>query len=127
MNIQAILIWGAALALVALGYQNWSWAGVALVVGGVIFWQLLHFTRMMQTLKRATSRPKGYVDSAIMLQVKLKSGMRLLEILALTRSLGESISGKPEIWRWTDTSGASVECEMNAGKLVRFQLKRRNK
>jgi hypothetical protein len=124
MNIQAILIWGTALVLVALGYQNWGWAGVALVVGGVIFWQLLHFTRMMQTLKRATSRPKGYVDSAIMLQVKLKSGMRLLEILALTRSLGESISEKPEIWRWTDTSGASVECEMNAGKLVRFELSR---
>jgi hypothetical protein len=124
MNIQAILIWGAALVLVALGYQNWGWAGLALVVGGVIFWQLLHFTRMMQTLKRATSRPKGYVDSAIMLQVKLKSGMRLLEILALTHSLGEAISEKPEIWCWTDTSGARVECEMNAGKLVRFELSR---
>ena len=38
-----------------------------------LVWVLLHFTRMMTILKRAANRPIGYVDSAVMLNAKLKT------------------------------------------------------
>ena len=70
-------------------------------------WLLLHFTRMMQVLKRAANRPVGFVDSAVMLNAKLRPGVTLLHVVALTRSLGELRSPKarqPELYRWTDGS-----------------------
>ena len=90
-------------------------------------WLLLHFTRMMQVLKRAANRPVGFVDSAVMLNAKLRPGVTLLHVVALTRSLGELRSPKarqPELYRWTDGSGSWVECEFHAGKLKRWTLER---
>jgi hypothetical protein len=122
MYIRTTFLWISLLTLTIISFKTWGWQGIALVAGALVFWQLLHFTQMMQVLKRAANRPKGYVDSAIMLHVKLKKGMKLLDILARTRSLGVQISEKPEVWRWTDASGCSVECELQLGKLMRFEL-----
>ena len=90
-------------------------------------WLLLHFTRMMQVLKRAAKRPIGYVDSAVMLNAKLKPGVTLLHVVAMTRSLGELKSVKdqqPEQYRWTDGTESQVTCEFRGGKLVRWDLVR---
>jgi hypothetical protein len=124
MNFQSAFLWLGAAVLVVSGYQAWGWVGVALVISVVVFWLLLHFTRMMQVLKKATARPKGYVDSAVMLNAKLKHRMTLLQIIGLTKSLGEQISVAPEVWRWTDNSGAAVRCEFQQGKLSKFNLER---
>ena len=62
-----------------------------------------------------------------MLNAKLKSGVNLLHVMALTRSLGELLSEKdhqPELFRWTDASDSSVTCEFQHGRLVRWELKR---
>lgn len=127
MRFQNILIPIASVLLVMAGYRAWGWAGVALAAGGLMLWLLLHFTRLMHVLKRAADSPLGYVGSAVMLQVKLKPGLTLMHVVALTRALGEPLSppdSQPEIFRWTDPSDSSVTCEFLKGKLVRWELRR---
>ena len=109
------------------GYRAYGWPGLALVAGGLVMWQLLHFTRMLTVLKRAVDRPKGWVDSAVMLNAKLRPGVNLLHIMAMTRSLGERLSGEgatPEVFRWTDGGGVSVTCVLVGGKLASWELAR---
>jgi len=96
-------------------------------VAGLVMWLLLHFTRMMQVLKRAANQPVGYVGSAVMLNAKLRKGVTLLHVVALTRALGELRSVKdqqPELFRWTDGTQSFVTCEFAGGKLVKWELVR---
>jgi hypothetical protein len=51
-------------------------------------WVLLYFTRLVQIMKRASKRPIGYVDSAVMLNAKLKTGLSLMHVIAMTQCLG---------------------------------------
>ena len=127
MNFQKILVPVAGVALVVLAYRYSGWAGVAVVTGGLVMWMLLHFTRMMQVLKRAANRPIGFVDSAVMLNAKLKPQATLLHVVAMTRALGELRSApdsQPEIFRWTDGGGSYVDCTFAGGKLAGHQLTR---
>jgi len=114
-------------AATVLGFLSYGWPGVALVAGGLVMWLLLHFTRMLQVLKRAANRPVGHVDSAVMLNAKLHKGLPLLHVVALTRSLGALESPpdtQPEHFRWTDTSQSTVLCVFQDGKLQRWELTR---
>lgn len=125
MKFQTPILWAAGILAVALAYKQYSWAGVALVLGGVVFWMLLHFTRMMTVLKRATQRPMGHVASAVMLNAKLKPGVTLLHVTAMTKSLGLLQSDKDaqlEVYRWTDTGGSHVTCTFAGGKLTDYAL-----
>ncbi|MBK0391459.1 glycerate kinase [Ramlibacter algicola] len=127
MNFSRILVPIAGAALVAFAWRSYGWAGVALAVGGIVMWMLLHFTRLTQVLKRASKRPIGYVDSAVMLNARLKPGLTLLHVIGLTRALGEQLSDKdaqPEIYRWTDGSASHVTCEFAAGRLAKWDLHR---
>ena len=113
------------IALVAMAYRSYGWAGVAVVASGLVMWALLHFNRMVQVLKRAANRPIGHVDSAVMLNAKLRPGVTLLHVVAMTRALGELQSPKdtqPEVYRWTDGSDSHVDCEFQGGKLTRWEL-----
>ena len=117
----------AGIAIITVAWYRFGWQGVAVVATAIVMWALLHFNRMMQVLKRAANRPVGFVDSAVMLNAKLRPGVTLLHVVALTRSLGELRSPKasqPELYRWTDGSGSWVECELHAGKLKRWTLER---
>lgn len=125
MNFQKILVPLAGVAIVVLSYRSLGWAGVAAAVGGLLMWVMLHFTRMMHVLKRATDQPIGYVASAVMLNAKLKPGLTLMHVVAMTRSLGALRSPKdeqPEIFVWTDTSGSSVTCTFVEGKVSHYEL-----
>ena len=127
MNFQKIVLPVLGVAVVAIAWRAYGWPGVALAVGGIVMWMLLHFTRMMKVLQRASNRPVGYVDSAVMLNAKLRPRVNLLHVMAMTRALGELLSPKeaqPEIYRWTDGSGSHVTCDFDRGKLVRWQLVR---
>lgn len=127
MQIQKIVVPVAALVIAVAGYRAYGWAGLALVAGGLVMWQLLHFTRMLQILKKAANRPIGHVDSAVMLHSKLAAGQPLLHVVALTRALGQLESPKdtqPERFRWTDTSQSSVLCVFLGGKLQSWELTR---
>ena len=120
--------WGGlmlALAALAVGWWQYGWAGLLMAMGAVVFWLLLHFTRMVTVLKRAAARPVGSVASAVMLNAKLRPGVTLLHTTALTRSLGELLSPKdtqPEQFRWTDAGGSYVTCEFLNGKLTGWTL-----
>lgn len=133
MKLQTPFLWAVGALLIAVAYQRMGWPGVALVVGGIVFWMLLHFSRMMTVLKRAANAPKGYVASAVMLNAKLKPGVTLLHVTAMTKSLGllqsapdglpqNAHGAEPEIYRWTDTSGSHVTCTFVGGKLTHYVL-----
>ena len=111
----------------ALAFRSYGWPGIAGVVTVLVFGMLLHFSRMMTILKRAANRPIGYVDSAVMLNAKLKPGVTLLHVVAMTRALGEMKSVKdqqPELYRWTDGTESHVTCEFFGGKLVKWEMVR---
>lgn len=117
----------ASLAFAAVAYRSYGWPGIALVVGGLVMWMLLHFTRMLQVLQRAAHRPVGFVDSAVMLNAKLQQGLPLLHVVALTRALGtleSPLDTQPEHFRWTDASQSTVLCVFQDGKLQRWELTR---
>lgn len=116
--------WALAVAAVALGYVQWGWKGVALAVSGIVFWLLLQFTRALRAMRTAGGAPVGHVASAVMLQAHLKKGQRLMDIILLTRSLGEKLADDPETFRWTDASGASVTVELVNGRCVRWSFAR---
>jgi hypothetical protein len=125
MNFQRIVVPVLGVVVVAVAWRGYGWPGVALAVGGIFMWMLLHFTRMMKVLQRASNRPVGYCDSAVMLNAKLRPGVNTLHVIAMTRALGEQLSPKeqqPEVFRWTDGTSSSVTCEFAAGKLVKWQL-----
>ena len=127
MNVQKILVPVLAVAAMALAYRFYGWAGIALAGGVLTMGLMLHFTRMMNVLKRTTNRPIGYVDSAVMLNAKLKPGMTLLHVIAMTRSLGQPLSEKdaqPEVFRWTDGTQSHVSCTFAGGKLAQHALVR---
>jgi hypothetical protein len=127
MNFQKILVAVLALVLLGAAWRSYGLAGVALIIGGILMWVLLHVNRVVATLKRAADRPVGYVESAVMFNAKLKAGATLLHVLAMTRALGQPLSpegAQPEIFRWTDTAGSHVTCEFVDGKLAKWQLER---
>ncbi len=114
-------------ALVAFAYQTYGWGGVAIAVGALVMWMLLHFSRMLAVMRRASGRPIGHVGSAVMLNAKLKTGMTLLHVVAMAHAFGELLSEKgrqPEVFRWTDNGDSHVTCEFSGGKLVKWEMVR---
>ncbi len=125
MNFQRILVPVLALAALGLAFHYYRWMGVAAVGSMLVMWVLLHFTRLMQILQRAAKRPIGYVDSAVMLHAKLKPGMTLMHVIAMTRALGQLRTDKdaqPEVYRWTDNTESFVDCTFVGGKLIEHAL-----
>ncbi len=120
----AALGWGLAVAAVAVGYVAYGWPGVLLAVSMVVFWLLLQLSRAMRALRQASGRPVGSVDSAVMLQARLSKGLRLTQVLALTRSLGARVAEDPETFAWTDASGARVQVVFVDGRCSHWALQR---
>jgi hypothetical protein len=94
----------------------------------VVFWMLLQFSRALRAMREAAGRPVGRVDSAVMLHARLRTGLRLVDIMKLTRSLGQPAADHngqdPEVFLWTDEAGDSVRVELTAGKLSAWALRR---
>lgn len=127
MNFRRILAPIIGVLLIAGAYRAYGWPGVALITGAIVLYLLLHFNRTMTVLRRAADRPIGSVASAVMLNAKLKKGVNLLHVMAITRSLGELRSPKdeqPEIFRWSDAGGSYVDAEFHGGKLRSWSLTR---
>lgn len=127
MNLRNILIPLGLIVLLVAAHQSYGWLGVVAVGGGIVMWMLLHFTRLMSIMRKASDRPIGYVGSAVMLNVKLKPKVTLMHVVAMTRSLGQRLSDEgqqPEIYRWTDGTQSHVTCEFADGRLVKWALVR---
>ena len=124
MNLTALIGWALAVLAVASGYLLYGWGGVLLGLGLVVFWLLLQFTRVMRAMRLAGQAPVGHVDSAVMLNAKLVKGMRLIDIIQLTRSLGTKLADEPETYRWQDNSGAAVELQLVHGRCTGWAFSR---
>lgn len=121
----AWLGWGLAVAAVAAGYVGYGWKGVALAVTVAFFWLLLQFSQSLRVLRIASERPVGAVPNAVMLNARLSPGMRLPEVLKLTRSLGRRVAEEPETWAWADAGGDEVVVQLDGGRISRWELKRK--
>ena len=124
---QKVLVPLAIIGGAALAYRSYGWPGIAVVVTFLVFGIMLHFTRLMTILKRAANRPIGYVDSAVMLNAKLKPGATLMHVVAMTRALGLLKSAKdaqPEVFEWKDGTDSVVTCTFVNGKLAHHVLVR---
>ena len=127
MNLRKFVVPVGLAVLFYAAYQSYGWMGVAAVGGATLMTLLLHFTRLMTIMRRASQRPIGYVGSAIMLNIKLKPKVTLMHVIAMTRSLGLRMSEEgqePEIYRWTDGTDSHVSCEFVGGRLMKWTLQR---
>ncbi|HSW17498.1 MAG TPA: glycerate kinase [Ramlibacter sp.] len=127
MNWKRILVPIAALIVIGAAWRAYGLGGLAVATGVMVMWALLHFNRLMHVLRQASDRPIGHVASAVMLNAKLRPGVTLLHVMALTKAIGEQLSPKdeePEVYRWTDQGGSQVTCEFAGGKLARWKLER---
>ena len=126
--MSAALGWALALAALVAGYVGYGWPGVVLALSVVMFWMLLQFSRALRAMREATGRPVGRVDNAVMLHARLRTGLRLVDIMKITRSLGQPVSGTklqdPEVYVWTDEAGDSVRVELSAAKVSAWVLQR---
>ncbi len=119
-----VLGWGLVVVAVAVGYNAYGWQGVALAVTVTVFWLLLQFSRGVRALRDASGNPIGEVPNAVMLHSKLVRGMKLPQVLKLTRSLGRPLSTEPELYVWADERGDEVQVELQQGRVTRWELKR---
>ena len=102
----------------------WGWRGVLLAFTMMAFWLLIQFSRSLRTMREAAGAPVGTVASAVMVHSRLSEGMRLPQVLRLTRSLGNKLAEEPETFEWVDASGARLRAEMIGGRLARWALLR---
>jgi len=116
--------WTLAGLAVAASWHAYGWQGVVMAVSVIVFWLLLQFNRAMRAMKNAAQAPKGQVGSAVMLNAKLKAGMTMMQVIGLTRSLGERIGEKPETWAWADEGQSRVTLVFERGRLRRWELVR---
>ncbi len=119
-----ILGWALAVLLVAFAWQGYGWQGVLVAASAIVFWLLLQFNRSVRVMKNAGEAPVGHIPSAVMLNAKLKPGMTLLQVIALTRSLGQRLDEAGEQWAWADEGGSRVTLQFERGRLARHSLDR---
>jgi hypothetical protein len=124
MPLQGWIGWLLAAAAIAIGWRQWGWPGVVLAITVIVFWLLLQFSRALRVLRTAGQAPVGHVDSAVMLNTRLQRGMRLPQVLALSKSLGRKLADDPETFEWADAGGDRVRIELRGGRLTAWSLAR---
>ena len=126
--MNAVATWGVAAAALAAGWFSYGWRGGVLALTVIVFWLLLQFSRALRALRNAGSAPVGRVASAVMLHSRLREGMTLAQVLALSGSLGERVDsrceGADECWRWRDEGDVGVSVVFRGGRTVSWQLTR---
>jgi hypothetical protein len=123
--MSATVGWALAVLAVAAGYVGYGWPGVVLAITVVVFWLLLQFSRSLRVLRDASGRPVGSVDNAVMLQARVQPGMRLVDVLKLTKSLGTRVGDEPaEAFVWRDAAGDEVRIELRGGQVSGVTLTR---
>jgi len=116
--------WALAAVAVIASYWAYGWQGMLAALTLVVFWLLLQFSQALRAMRTAAARPVGFVDNAVMLHARLRRGMRLVDIIGLTRSLGEKLSDDPESYVWRDAAGDSVVVDLPGGRCSHWRLER---
>jgi hypothetical protein len=118
--VPALLVLGAFVS----GWFAYGWQGLVLAATVVVFWLLLQFSRTLRLLRGAARSPVGHVASAVMLNAKMRRGLRLPAVIGLTGSLGHKVADEPETFAWRDAGGDEVRCEFVGGRCTRWTLSR---
>jgi hypothetical protein len=123
----------AAIGLVA-GWRSYGYSGLALGATLIAFWLVLQFNRSVRILRNAGGAPVGHVDSAVMLNAKLRAGMQMMAVLTLTKSLGRRVDAAggvaapagraTEVFAWSDGGGAEVIATFRNGRCASWALRR---
>lgn len=113
---------GLALLALLLGGALLGWQGVMFATTGIVFWLLLQISRLMRVMKTAGAAPMGSVANAVMMSAKLHAGMKLVDLITLTGSLG--VKQAPETYRWQDAGGDAVDVVLRKGRLAEWRLVR---
>ena len=116
--------WGLAFVALGAGWFGYGWPGLALAFTVIVFWLLIQFNRSVRVMRDASQSPVGHVPSAVMLHSKLRTGLPMLQIVKLTKSLGKRISESPEVWTWADDSGAELRIVFDKGSCSSWTLNR---
>ena len=119
-----MLGWALALAALAAGWFGYGWPGIAMACTVIVFWLILQFNRAVRVMKNASETPVGHVVSVVMLNAKLKVGMPMIQVVALTRSLGKRLSDSAETYLWTDAGGLELVVTFDNGRCRSWQLNR---
>jgi len=122
--MKPVAAWSLAAAALVAGWLGYGWRGIVLALTVIVFWLLLQFSRSLRVLQRAGRAPVGHVGNAVMLQSKLRQGMPLMQVLQLTKSLGQKLAEVPETWGWTDAGGDQVRLVFEGGRLQSWTLER---
>jgi hypothetical protein len=123
--MEARIGWVLAAAALAAGWFAYGWQGFVLAITVIVFWLLLQFSRTLRVLRNAAQRPVGHVDSAVMLNARLQRGMRLVDVVRMTGSLGRKVGEAPERFAWEDAGEVQVEVEFDtAGRCREWALRR---
>ena len=119
-----MLGWGLAAVALAAGWKAYGWPGLALALTVIVFWLLLQFNRAIRVMKNAGSSPIGHVDSAVMLNAKLRAGMPMIKVVTITRSLGHRVAENSETYIWSDAGGCDVVVTFDKGRTQSWMLNR---
>ncbi len=119
-----IVGWALAAAALAAGWRGYGAPGLALAASVIVFWLLIQFNRTVNVMRNAANAPVGHVDSAVMLHAKLRTGLPMMQVVTLTKSLGRRVAEHPETWAWADASGCEVAIVFDKGRCTRWSLNR---
>ena len=119
-----IVGWLLAAIVLFVGWQRYGAQGLVLGVTLIVFWLVLQFNRSIRVMRRAGASPIGRIDSAVMLNAKLRNGMQMLQVLTLTRSLGRRPAANADVYAWTDAGGSEVVVTFRNGRCAGWALHR---
>jgi hypothetical protein len=114
--------WALAAAAVAGGAALWGWRGALLGITVAVFGLMLQFTIALRAMRNAANAPVGRVADAQRLASRLKPGLKLVQLVRATGSLGEAISDQPEVWRWSDSHGAALQVTFVHGRVTTWTV-----
>lgn len=128
LNGSALVGWGLAVAAIAAGYTLYGWPGVFLAFTMIVFWLLLQFSRALRVMRAAATNPVASVESALMAHTRIHRGMKMLQVLRETKSLGQRLPhpspGAQESWEWRDMGGDALVVDFARGRCVGASLVR---
>ncbi len=116
--------WTLVVVALVLGWRLYGAMGVALAVSVVVFWLLLQYSQALRAMRRAAGSPIGHIDSAVMLNAKLRRGLTMLQLIGLTSSLGRKVGDAPERYEWADPGGSAVTVSFDGARLSAWELRR---
>jgi uncharacterized protein (DUF58 family) len=117
---------GFGLAALALyfGWRLYALPGLALGATLIVFWLVLQFNRSVRVMRNASESPLGHVASAVMFNAKLRPRMQMLQVISLSKSLGQRRDGEGNVLAWADDGGSEVVVTFDNGRIKGWVLNR---